>query len=134
MAGNGIISDVARRFLARYIDSVERIEVLHLLQRDPAKKWSAKTVASALGIRQSAADRQLAKLCAFNLLNVQIAHDLFYWYEPRPPALEREAAATLDDYQRHRLAVINLIAGSPEEPVRSFADAFRLTKKDDSDG
>src|SRR5688572_27525821 len=43
----GIPEDV-RRFLLQCIDSVEQLEVLLLLHRDPGKVWSTEAVAQAL--------------------------------------------------------------------------------------
>jgi predicted ArsR family transcriptional regulator len=132
--GKGDIPESVRRFLARYIDSIERFEILLLLQRDPARKWAADEVGAALGIAPSEADRHLTKLFAFNFLDVQIHQDLFYWYSPRPQHLDREARAAAEAYARGRLAVLRQILEAPPETVRDFAEAFRLTKRGESDG
>lgn len=121
------------RFIDRYIDSVEALEVLLLLQREPAQEWTGGGVASTLHIGSIAADNHLAKLCSYNLLDVRVGNDLYYWFNPRPPHVARAARALGDAYAEQRLSILKLVLQRPAGPVRDFARAFRLTK-DDSDG
>jgi hypothetical protein len=128
------VPEEVRKFIARYVDSIESLEVLLHLQKQAEREWTAGEIASELRIGTAAADSSLAKLCSVNLLDVRIGTDLFYRYNPRLPHLEHAASALAAAYEKHRLAVIKLILERPAEPLRSFAEAFRFTKKDESDG
>lgn len=128
------IPEDVRKFIDRYVDSLERLEVLVLLQREPQRQWTSSAVAAALNISTAAADQHLAKLCSDNLLDVRIGKDLFYWFNPRPPHLERAAAALGRAYETQRLALYRQILDRPAEPIRDFAEAFRLSRKGNSDG
>lgn len=128
------VPEEVRWFINRYIDSVERLEVLLLLQQNPEREWTGSAVAAELRIPSSAADKHLAKLCSYNILNVRIGNDLFYWFNPRPPHVEQGAQALAAAFAERRLAVLKLILERPAESIRDFAEAFRLSRKDDSDG
>lgn len=127
------ISEEVRGILDRHIESLEHLEVLLLLMRHPERRWTGRSVGTELRIASESAGRHLAKLCAFNLLQVEIGRDLFYWFSPSLPHLTQAAQALAAAYAENRLGVIKHILGRPSKPVRDFADAFRLTKKDDSD-
>jgi hypothetical protein len=51
-----------------------------------------------------------------------------YRYHPSSPRLRDEVNALAAAYRQNRVAVINLIYNQPPDPVRSFADAFKLRK------
>jgi len=52
-------------------------------------------------------------------------------YAPASPALEELCAQLAQAYQERPVTVINAIVASPNERLKSFADAFRFTKKDE---
>ena len=130
------VSDEARQFIDRYIDSLETLEVLLLLQRSPERTWRAAEVASSLQLGDVVADRSLSKLCGKSLLDVRLGSDLFYSFAPRLPHLRQGAQELARAYASNRLAVLKLVSGRARAPVRDFAEAFRITHKDedDSDG
>lgn len=129
------VSEEARAFIDRYIDSLEKLEVLMLLARSPERAFSAGEVASTLQIGLAAADRNLGQLTGRSLLEAKLGKDLFYTYAPRLPHLEKGARALEREYRQNRLAVLKLVAGHRPGSLRDFAEAFRITrKKDDSDG
>ncbi|HEY7957991.1 MAG TPA: hypothetical protein VII38_21965 [Polyangia bacterium] len=128
------ISEEVRKIIDRLVDSIETLQILLLLQAQPERQWSSTAVASELRIALAAADARLAKLCALNLLDVRIENDLFYWFHPRLPYLEHGVKALARAYAEEPLAVVKLILERPSEPIRKFAEAFQLTKKDKPDG
>lgn len=124
----------ARSFIERCIDSVDALEILLLLQREPTRQWTSSSVASETRTSVTKADRHLARLVALSLVDVKIGSDLFYWYSPRLPHLERGARAAATAWAAQREDVVQFVRHRKAEPLRDFAEAFRLTKKDDSDG
>lgn len=128
------IPEEVRKLIERSVDSIDSLEILLLLQRQSERKWTGSEVASELRISSATADSRLARLCSLNLLDVRIDKDLFYWFHPRLPYLERGARALAAAYADEPLAVIKLVLDRPAEPIRKFAEAFRLTKKDDPHG
>jgi hypothetical protein len=119
--------DVLRR-----IESIERLEVLLFCRADPGRSFSAKAVASALHRLPGAVERDLALLCGRGFLAVNIGTDLNYSYKPMNRETD-EALAEIEAVYRRSPGSIRALYAPPSDPVRAFADAFRLRKDDDDD-
>lgn len=116
----------AARFIKEHIASVPSLEALLLMRRTPEKKWTAAMMAAALylDIRQTAA--LLADLAQRGLCSTQPDSETAYFW---PPAILEIAAGVdgvAEHYERHLVAVTNLIHSKPRPSVRGFSDAFRL--------
>lgn len=118
----GGISDRVARLIAEHISSVEQLETLLLLRSEPERPWTAAEIGSTL--------RTLPESVALRLADLE-GHGLA---EPSGDGHRFAATApadTVDElaeaYRTRRVAVIAMIFAEPEDdPVRSFADAFRL--------
>lgn len=130
-----VITPVLRRFVEEHLDSVEKLEVLLLLQRTSSRYWSAKEVAGTLGMLETPTARLLDALCARNLLDVRTASDVQFRFAPVSPELGQRASELEAAYRTQRAAVLTLIlsGSASERSVREFADAFRI-KKETPDG
>lgn len=121
----GSLPDRVARFISEYIDSVEQLEAL-LLLRGQARTWSADELGDTLRTLPESVELRLRGLLDRRLVE-------------REGAGWRLAAGTdvrlVDDvaacWRSRRVAVIARIFAEPEDdPVREFADAFRLRKDD----
>jgi hypothetical protein len=122
MSEEGVPDDV-RKFLHEYIDSVVQLELLILLRQGTA--WTAEAVAKALRIEPGWTLEDLAKLSSRGLISVSGAT---YHHGPRTPELEQSIRRTIEAYDKRRVSVISLIYSRPSDPLRSFAEAFRVRK------
>ena len=120
-------------FVAKYVPSVEHLEVLALLQRNPTKSWNPVEVAAELRIRDVVAADVLERLASDNFLSIQLLNDVSYRFSPVSATLSEAAARCIDTYRREPIAVIRLIMSGASEPIRDFARAFRI-KQDKSSG
>ncbi len=127
MTHSGLTSEV-QDFLAKHIHSVEQLEVLLLLYGNPNREWSAEAVSQELRIPAASASERLDNLCALNLLDVRTASDVVFKFNPRDGKLLQAVRALSEAYRTHRVAVITAIFTKPSEPLRDFANAFRLKK------
>lgn len=123
------IPDDVRRFIVKYVDSVEQLEILLLLRDSPATEWHPEAVARALYSHPESVARRLAGLSAKGLLAVSGSPPT-YRYLPERPELLATVTKVAEMYRQRRVAIITLIASQPMENVRAFLDAFRLRKKD----
>jgi hypothetical protein len=121
------ISEAVKVFILNCIASVEQLEVLLLLKRDPARKWSAKEVADEIRTSYSSAERRLKSLHEIKLLTF-FAENQLYSYHP----LSAETAALVDDlaqnYRTRPYRVIDLIFSKPVSRYQNLADAFKIKK------
>lgn len=125
---DGLPEDV-RRFILRHIDSIEQLEVLLLLWQSPERGWAVDEVAQALCTRPPLVVRGLARLLGQGLLRE--VDPGCYQYAPRGRELHESVCLTAELYRERPVTVVAAIAARPAEPMRAFADAFRIRRRKD---
>lgn len=128
-AQNDGFSDPARRFLATYIDSVARLELLLLLRSQPERAFAAADVGQELRMTTTVMETHLAGLEVMGLARSEPAGSGTYRYALRQPSLEPVIAEVAQAYVERRVSLITQIYSPAADPVRSFADAFRWRKE-----
>ncbi|HEX8212171.1 MAG TPA: hypothetical protein VF584_18485 [Longimicrobium sp.] len=122
------ISDEARRLIADRIPTAEMLEILLLLAGSPERGWTADEVSRQVFTVPAAAIASLEGLVRQGLAASDRAANPTYRFAPATPELERQVAALSAAYRQSRVAVIQLVFARPSDPVRSFADAFRMRR------
>jgi hypothetical protein len=124
------IPQVVRAFIAQNIESAELLETLLLVHSAPEREWSPDDVARAIYSVPAAAIRRLEQLVELRLAARAGTGDAnpAYRYAPGTAELARQVDALAAAYRANRVAVINLVYATPPDPLRSFADAFKLRK------
>jgi hypothetical protein len=121
------------RFLRQKIVSFERLGVLLLTRRDTSRWWSAHSVALELQMPVEAAQAHLEHFGTCNLLDVRVAESVLYRYEPGTHELAEVVDGVAEAHYNQRDAIVKILAQTPSEGIRLFADAFRL-RRDPRDG
>jgi hypothetical protein len=124
------IPDRVVRFLRDYINSVEQLEVLLLLYKNPDKEWTAKEVSQVLATHPNAAASRLIEFEARGVITYKPGTDRRYRYERREEDLHQTVRDLAEAYSTYRVRIITLIYSKPSDSIRTFADAFRLKKED----
>jgi hypothetical protein len=119
------------RFIARYIGSVEDLNVLITCIREPDRRWDSLAIGSELGISEEAALRTFERLARHNLLDVRVTEAVRYRFAPATQDVEQRARAFADAYWTNPLAVTQHVASVARRDIRDFADAFRIRRDDD---
>ena len=122
-----------RSFIADRIDSVVQLEVLLLLFAQPQRQFTAADIGRELRINVAWAEGQLRVLCDRELLACTPPPAATYHYAPRTPELDQAVRGLAAAYADYRVTVTSLIFAKPErpaDPIRSFADAFRIRRED----
>jgi hypothetical protein len=128
------LPELVRRFLADHIHSVVQLEALLLVASSPPREWTPDELAGELRVEVAWAHSQLTELCSRGLLECSERGGL-YRYNPKTAELDAAVKALAAAYRERRVAVIAFIYAKPPDPIRGFADAFRLRKpKDKADG
>jgi hypothetical protein len=120
-----------RTFINEHIRSVVELEVLLLMQQDPARRWTSLDLGRALRIDPGWTERELFDLNRRGLVTKIPGEPPLYHFTDSPP-LQAIVSQLQDVYIQRRVSIIQLIFAKPSEPIQSFADAFRL-RKDQSD-
>jgi len=120
-----IPQDVAR-FLHEDIESVRQLEVLLHLRAGAPRAFTAEEVSTALRSGPAWTAQQLEDLRAKRLLEELPGQPPSYRYRP-----DGDHDALVDSvehlFARRKSKVIEVIFAGPD-PVRSFADAFRIRR------
>lgn len=122
------IPQAVRAFIAQNIESAELLETLLLVHSAPDREWTPEDVARSIYTVPAGATRRLEQLVEMQLVWSTGAADPAYRYAPGTPALAGQVDALAAAYRANRVAVINLVYAPPPDPLRSFADAFKLRK------
>ncbi len=117
-----------RRFIRRHIDSLDELESLLLLAREPARDWSAEVLAEALYTSVQAAKTNLVRLKAKGLVESG-GESSGPTYRFRASG---ESAPLVDRlgrmYPTWRVTVTTLIYSKPDPGIEAFKDAFDFRK------
>ena len=125
MAASDIPKPV-RQLIVRHIDSVQQVEILDLLRRDPERSWTAELISRKLRIAGASCAEWLDRFATDGLIEGD-----HVGYRDAPNG--RHATAVhelLDLYGRRRTTVIEAIYSRPSDSIQSFSDAFRLRRDD----
>lgn len=124
------IPDAVRHFIADSIDSAEELDLLLLLHRTPDRTWDAESASQVVySVPQSTRDR-LVELARKGLAREAPGTPVSFQYGPQTPELEAAVDELASIYRVRRAEVVSLVLAKGVDPLRSFADAFKLKKRD----
>ena len=130
MSGTEIPNEVVE-FISAHIASMEQLEVLLLVSRQPDREWSPEAVFTEIQSSHASIVQRLREFSEQGLL-IQPA-PLKFRYSPRSEPLANAVRALAAVYKEKRVKVIELIYRKPVDDVQSFADAFKF-RKDNPNG
>ena len=123
-----VLSEPLRSFLLQRLSSVEQMEVVLLLRADRERSWTAPEVAAALRTAPEPAAMRLFLLASGGLLAFEPSAVPRYRYA----GVDAESDALLEEldtaFKADREAVQAAVDSSARDPIRSFADAFKLKR------
>ncbi len=127
MSSSGLPDEV-KAFVLEHIDSIEQLEVLLCLFRQPQHEFTAEEVCAELRIGTGACVDRLKSLESHGLLEQAPSGGFRFGSDPER---NRRVWALSQAYLERRVAMINLIFSKPTEKLRTFANAFRFRKDDE---
>jgi hypothetical protein len=122
------LSNPLSQLIRERLPSLEQIAIVLLLRRDPARAWTAPEVAGNLNTPPESTAMRLFLLASNGVIVFDSSSGLpRYRYVASMP---EEVMAELDRvYEEDRDALIAVTGGTAApDPLRSFADAFKLKK------
>lgn len=112
------------RFIRERLPSAEQIEIVLLLRGDAARWWSATEIAEKLGTPPESTAMRLFLLTSNGLLAFEAGR---YRYAA-DAATETLVTELSDAYHASRDAIYGIVGEPARDPLRSFADAFKLKR------
>ncbi len=123
----GSISESLTQFIRDRLPSLEQIEIVLMLRRDPARAWTAPEVSGALGTPPESTAMRLFLLASNGIVVFDGSSGLpKYRYAAGNEEMLEELQRTYDERRDALVALVG--GGAPADPLRSFADAFKLKK------
>jgi hypothetical protein len=117
------------RFLDSHVESIDQLEILRLLGESPDREWAVAALAKEI---QSPADKvsaDLAALAGRGLVGTELrGRETVCRYNPANPELNGQVQRLLQLYRERPVSMIKLVYARAADPLRAFADAFRLRK------
>jgi hypothetical protein len=121
------LPDPVLEFIRKYVDSIETMEILLLLQRAPDTFWTAAAINSHFGMKQGIAEKRLQVLAQNGFITQGMTGG--YRYTPRDEGLRADVSALAAAYADHRSTLANAIFSENLGRLRAFADAFKVKKE-----
>jgi hypothetical protein len=116
--------------IARHLDSMEQVQVLLLLRREPARDWAVNDIAAEVRVSPEQVAADLAILHRNQLLALAPGEPKSYRYAPATAALRAGVDNLEIAYNTRPVTLVRALYDRPARSIQSFADAFRLRKPD----
>jgi hypothetical protein len=113
-------------FVRTSIRSVWTLELLLLMWRSSARRWSPGDLVRELRASDAVVSEGLASLHTAGLVTPD--GDGTFRYAPASARLDRCVQQLAQAYRERPTTVTKAIFGSPNDRLQTFADAFRLKK------
>jgi hypothetical protein len=118
------------RFLGENIESIDQLELLRVLGEEPGRAWTGPALAAAVQAPPDDVPAHLAALAGRGLLAASGRGAEALWrYAPASPEVDARVRALLQCYRERPVSMIKFVYAQAADPLRAFADAFRLRKK-----
>jgi hypothetical protein len=130
MSGHAI-PPLVLTFLSEHVSNLEQFQLLVRVVQDADRWWDAALVTRELGFGATEAQGALDHLAKHNLLDIRITGDLRYRFRPGTDELRVAAMASVDEFRRKPVEMLEHITSLSRRRIRDFADAFRIRRDDD---
>ena len=122
------VSDALRTFLQQRLSSIDQIEIVLLLLKQPTRSFTAPEVAATLGTAPEAAAMRLFLLASGGLIAFEPSAVPRYRYVVSDDEADFMIRQLDELYATDRDAVVDAVDARAQDPIRSFSDAFKLRK------
>lgn len=122
------ISTALGELLQQRLSTLEQVEIVLLLRRDPSRSWTAPQVAAELGSAPESAAMRLFLLASSGLIAFEAAGLPRYRYDPADATLDALLGELAEVCERDPQSITSLVGTRAPDPIRSFADAFKLRR------
>jgi hypothetical protein len=122
--------DVAR-FLYDSVESIDQLEILRVLGEEREREWDCPALATAVQAKPHVVRAHVTAMHARGLLVMTINEAGFSCrFGLRTPEMDAMVTRLLQVYKERPVTMIKMVYDRARNPLREFADAFRLRKGD----
>lgn len=124
--GESDIPKNLRSFIARFVGSVEQIEVLLLLFRHSERSWTAEEISRHLRSSTTSIESRLRLLRKQGFLKQDLNDRGRVSFGPRDPDLARLVELLEAEYRTRMVRVIEAVYAGATDKMMALVDAFDL--------
>jgi hypothetical protein len=126
------IPEAVRRFIVKHIHSVDQLELLVLLRKNPQQEWRPIEISKALERDAGVIEALLKSLESTELITYRdVSGERRYSGSLKNPDLLLGLQELSRWYSTHRVSVVGIIFSKPNDKIQTFADAFRIRQEED---
>jgi hypothetical protein len=119
------------RFMDQNVESIDQLEILRVLGEDREREWDVGSLAGAVQARPQAVRAHLAAMQSRGLLTTMTRETgLACRYGAGTAELDHLVDRLLQMYKERPVTMIKMVYQRARDPLRAFADAFRIRKED----
>lgn len=122
------LSPTVTSFLNRYIDTVEKLEVLLIIREEQSKWWRVSEINAALRSTEYYVQRRVEELTSDGILKNE---DDTFQFSPKNISIAEAISEVAVAYRERRMRVIELIYSKASREIQCFTDAFKIRKEED---
>lgn len=115
-------------FLRINIKSIEQLEILAAMRREPLKEWSTSSLFREIRSNENSITNRLMELVARKIVLADTSGEGVYTYNAKDTELDHIIQAALDMYATRPAIVLETIY-RPDNSMQTFADAFKIRKQ-----
>lgn len=124
-----VMPEQLKQFLAQYFDSIELLQVLLLLQQSPSRIWTVPEITRALASADSSVEKRFGDLYSRGVID-RHPGGVGHQFLPKTEDLRQLICLLQEFYLVRPCSVMEAIFSKPRNTLESFADAFKLGKKE----
>jgi predicted ArsR family transcriptional regulator len=118
------------RFMDQNVESIDQLEILRVLGEDREKEWDVASLAAEVQAGPQAVRAHLAAMQSRGLLTTTARGvGLSCRYGAGAPELANMVDRLLQMYKQRPVTMIKMVYERARDPLRAFADAFRIRKE-----
>lgn len=119
------------QFLQAFISSIDHLEILRVLGDAPNREWTDSEVETQAQVRPERTRTCLKELEQHGFIRCRLeGAQLICRFAAHTPELEKKLQQLLFLYRQRPVTMIRMIYERSANPLRDFADAFRLKSED----
>ena len=123
------LSEELRVFIKQHITSLEELEILLLLHKEPNRSWTIEQVFKVTQSNLDSVAERLKNLAQFGLLAMEGTAPLIFRFKPGSPELEQRTSELQQAHALSKYKVIEAIFSAPQSQAQKFADSFKIKKE-----
>ena len=117
-------------FIAAEIQSLEQLEILLLLSRNPHRWWTSQSVYEVVKSSLASVEDRLNEMAGRGLLKREGAGQRSFQFAPDSGESWQVVSQLRDAYKERPVKVVQAIYTKPRDGVQEFARAFQIRRKD----